>query len=334
MSPAPLLDVVIPTYRRPDALSRALEALTHQSLATDAFQVIVVDDGSPGESSQVASAFAHRLNLRFDSQANAGPATARNRALRLGSAPLVLFLNDDSIAAPDLLARHLAFHQRHPQAGEALLGLFRFPEELRRDPVTRIAEDRAILFEYPRLLDRQEVSWERCYTCNLSLKRAAIRDVGGFNETFRGAAGEDVEFGIRFLSAGGRIRYDAASIAEHWHPLAVGGLVRAAYVRGLAAPHVVALHPSIHWLSSTDFRVNGQELRTSLRQNVEDLTARASELIAEPEPIGSTALELERIVELLFTGAFSLGVRESPSLDEMLRARATYFAEQARRYQT
>ena len=49
------LSVVIPTYRRRDALPRTLEALERQTIGPDAFEVIVVDDPLEDDSAAVAA---------------------------------------------------------------------------------------------------------------------------------------------------------------------------------------------------------------------------------------------------------------------------------------
>jgi GT2 family glycosyltransferase len=41
-----LISVIIPTFNRKESLRQALHALANQSLSTDHFEVIVVDDGS------------------------------------------------------------------------------------------------------------------------------------------------------------------------------------------------------------------------------------------------------------------------------------------------
>ena len=46
-SVSPLVSIVVPTLGRPGALARCLESLAAQTLPASAFEVIVVDDGSP-----------------------------------------------------------------------------------------------------------------------------------------------------------------------------------------------------------------------------------------------------------------------------------------------
>src|SRR5438874_12005160 len=84
MSPA--VAVVVPTCGRPDLLRRSVGALEAQSLAADAYEIIVVDD---------------RLARR-------GPAATRNIGWRRAKAPIVAFTDVDTVPNAEWLARGLA----------------------------------------------------------------------------------------------------------------------------------------------------------------------------------------------------------------------------------
>ena len=114
------LAVVIPTHQRRDLLVRVLAALAAQTMARERFTVTVVCDGCHDGSADAArlavaeDGQAAGLNLRVMEQPNAGAATARNRGAGSTHAGLLLFLDDDMIAQPDLLAVHLKQHHRRP----------------------------------------------------------------------------------------------------------------------------------------------------------------------------------------------------------------------------
>src|SRR5207249_11086277 len=118
------LSVVIPTYRRrPDPLPRTLDHLERQSIASDDFEVIVVGDAEGDDPEEVERSISKcRFTVRRLDSHGPGVSAARNDGWRAATAPIVMFLGDDILAARDLLAQHLAWHGRHPEETTAVPG--------------------------------------------------------------------------------------------------------------------------------------------------------------------------------------------------------------------
>jgi GT2 family glycosyltransferase len=103
--PEPRFSVVIPTYGRPQGLTRLLDSLAPQVAGRPDREAIVVNDGSgdPGYAGVVAR---HRDWLRYIAAAeNRGPGTARNRGVLEASGDYLVFIDDDCLAPPDWLDR-------------------------------------------------------------------------------------------------------------------------------------------------------------------------------------------------------------------------------------
>src|SRR5262245_33928200 len=101
--------VVIPTYRRTQTLFPVLDALARQEQPPE-FEVVVVDDGSGDDTSDRLSDYRPAYPFRFFTQDNGGPASARNRGVREARGSVVLFLGDDTVPEPPLLAVHGRAH--------------------------------------------------------------------------------------------------------------------------------------------------------------------------------------------------------------------------------
>ncbi len=211
----PALSVIVPSYGRSELLGGLLARLGAQTLAPERFEVVAVDDGSPDPI--VIDPSAHPFPLTLLRQANAGPAAARNLALRHVRAPLVLILNDDAVPAPDLLERHLAAHVEAPPKS-AVLGSFRFDAASLASPFVQLLDASDLLFDFVHLRDRELHDWRFFWTCNLSLPAEALRAAGGFDaERFREAIVEDVELGYRLAREGWRVWHRADAVCHHAH---------------------------------------------------------------------------------------------------------------------
>src|SRR3712207_2402031 len=104
---SPRCTVIVPSHQRRQMLPLVLAGLAGQTLPAEAFEVIVVLDGSTDGSAELLAEWQRsgRLaNLRWHWQPNQGQAVARNTGARLAQAPVLLFLDDDIVPARDLLA--------------------------------------------------------------------------------------------------------------------------------------------------------------------------------------------------------------------------------------
>ncbi|MEM9800499.1 MAG: glycosyltransferase [Planctomycetota bacterium] len=211
----PEITVLFPTYGRSDRAEALLERLAGQTLAPERFEVVVVDDGSrPPTHIDVA---AYPFRCRVLHQTHAGPAAARNAGIAISSAPLVLMLNDDAVPAQDLLESHLAAHAELGGRG-AVLGSFRFTENARRSPFTRLLDESDLLFAFTELEHGATYDWRFFWTCNVSVPTSALLEVGGFDEErFDRAVCEDVELGLRLQRAGVTVTYREDCVAHHDH---------------------------------------------------------------------------------------------------------------------
>ncbi len=104
----PIVSVIVPTYNRAVELQRCLESLVSQTMQD--FEVIVCDDGSTDNTSEVIKDYASVLDITYDYAENfGGPAQPRNRGIRLARAAYIAFLDSDDWWAPAKLERSVCF---------------------------------------------------------------------------------------------------------------------------------------------------------------------------------------------------------------------------------
>jgi glycosyltransferase involved in cell wall biosynthesis len=104
-SRTPLLSAVMPIYRVEAYLETTLASVSAQSFKR--FEVVIVDDGSPDSSADIARAWAAKdPRFRVVSQDNAGPSAARNTGIGHCVAPYLTFVDGDDTLPPHAW-RHL-----------------------------------------------------------------------------------------------------------------------------------------------------------------------------------------------------------------------------------
>jgi GT2 family glycosyltransferase len=214
----PELSVIVPTYRRRDALARTLAALAGQTVAGETFEVLVVDDPVEDDSSSVAALLSEERRpfaLRHLHRDARGVSAARNAGWRAAAARLVMFIGDDILLAPNALEEHLAWHRKHPEDEFGVLGRVEWASELHVTPFMRWLE-RGIQFNYPSL-EGSEAPWTHFYTANISVKRAMLERIDGFDEERFPFLYEDLDVGRRLSEHGFRLLYNEAAIGEHLH---------------------------------------------------------------------------------------------------------------------
>ncbi len=243
----PKITVCITHYNRPAYLRQALRSMVDQERAP--FEVIVVDDGSPGE--EVSTELAE-IESQFDfpargwrliRQENRYLGAARNRAAAEAGGDYLLFMDDDNVAKPHEMA-WFAATARH--TGADLITCLADVFDGSYDPRFHDGPSSIWLFAGPT--PTLSVVTNTFGDANALIRRAAFLEIGGFTED-RGVGHEDWELFARFLTRG----YHITVIPEalFWYRRSRTGMIgstsrRANFARVLR-PHLnkipVVYHP-------------------------------------------------------------------------------------------
>lgn len=180
--------------------------------------------------------------------ASGGPAVARNRALEVARGRVVLFLNDDVVACPGLLAAHLDAHERRADAGlgpAMVLGSAPWAVGADDRVIDRLVRETSWVFFYDRMdNDRPERDWgfRHAWTLNLSVPRSVA---GAFDERLRYPMLDDLEWAWR-VAAGGAVPvlYRPAAGVVHHHRYDAGALLRREALLGHQAFALRSINPA------------------------------------------------------------------------------------------
>lgn len=223
----PEITVVVATFRRTPLLEELLESLAAQTIDRDRFEVVIVDDGSGDDTVAVLEKWTQddRLHLRFASQENAGPATARNRAVEMAKAPLLAFTDDDCIVTPTWLEEYLAYMEDHSEVA-GVGGLLR----RKHDNLVARYVDNAVRMEHCQRGGRTVI----LITANACYRRAVFAEAGGFDTRIPWAGGEDPDLSRKVIEKGGTLMVLDGALVKHTHRDSVEGIYKDGKLIGMS----------------------------------------------------------------------------------------------------
>lgn len=108
-----VVSVIIPTYNRCAYIEEAIKSVLSQVQATDAMEVIVVDDGSRDGTLSILESFGPAIQILRPF--HGGVSAARNRGIEIASGKWIAFLDSDDLWLPRKLATQLDFLRKHPE---------------------------------------------------------------------------------------------------------------------------------------------------------------------------------------------------------------------------
>ena len=218
--------IVVVSYNTADLLARCLASVLAQIGDDD--EVVVVDNASGDGSAALVEREFPDVRL-IASAENLGFGAGNNRALAVTDGAYALLLNPDCELAPGSLDGLHRFMESHPRAavaggrlrypdGSFQHASFRFPTlwQVALDvfPVHWRLTESHLNGRYPRAWDTRAFEIDHPLGALMCVRRAAIEEVGGFDERFFMYA-EEVDWCLRFKRAGWQVWHCPDAVAIH-----------------------------------------------------------------------------------------------------------------------
>jgi glycosyltransferase involved in cell wall biosynthesis len=176
-----LVSVIIPCYNQAHFLAEAIESVLAQTYPH--FEILVIDDGSSDDSSQVAS---HFERVRCIRQENHGLSLTRNRGAKESNGAYLLFLDADDRLLPNCLELGAKYLGEHPEIGFVAGHCRHIAQDGSPLPTP---PQRAVEKDYYIELLRDNYIWP---PAAVIFRRNAFESVGGFNPSLSGSADYDI----------------------------------------------------------------------------------------------------------------------------------------------
>lgn len=206
-------DIVIPTVRlNSEHLTQLLNIDAPVGVALR--YIVVVDRPGAERESWVESLFRREDIVVLVNEQNLGAASSRNRGIDAATGDFILFLDDDVIPRPGLIAAYWDAIKADPTGSPGYVGVTRFPAPGSRFARGVLASDILTFFDIAH--HRSQVAWG--VTANLCLRRSAVGDIR-FRALFpKLGGGEDIDFCLLVSQAAGGSRFRCVPGAVVVHP--------------------------------------------------------------------------------------------------------------------
>lgn len=204
------ISTIIPTHNRADALDLTLEHLAEQDFS-EGWEAIVVNNNSTDNTDEIVKIWQEKFPapLRLVHEKKPGASSTRNRGAKHAKGKYLIFIDNDILTPPDFLRRHNKSLESFSECwivGQAL----NLPEQ----ETTVFGKYRKTL--YPSLsADAPPTESIGITGQNVSMLRRQFEALGGFDENFHVASGEDRELALRAINSGIKILSDPGNIVFH-----------------------------------------------------------------------------------------------------------------------
>ncbi len=185
----PKVSVIMPAYNAGEYIAEAIESVKGQSF-TD-WELIVVDDGSTDNTAELASRYADGKKIKFISQPNQGPASARNHGVRGSRGNWIALLDADDIWYPQKLEKQFSLAVGRASFVIADLHLLKGSQKT------------SLIYSHDNPVDQTNPLQCILYRNNFIptsvtfFSRKLFDQAGGFDEKLRGC--EDLDLWVKFF---------------------------------------------------------------------------------------------------------------------------------------
>lgn len=217
--------IVIPAFKACDTILSCLEAVLISISFHQSWEIIIVDNGGNPNIQLLLKGYPITILERFNDES---AAYARNEGAKGFNNGILVFIDSDVICEENCIKNLINPIQK--KYSDATIG--NYSKKVKKLNFSQKYKQLYINHIYSRT---SSVVKNDFWTAICSVDAKVFHDLNGFNEIFKGANGEDQEFGIRLTKSGYRILSAKNAKGKHLHPYDLFNIIRNDFKKGLTA---------------------------------------------------------------------------------------------------
>ena len=172
------LSIVTTMYNSAKYLPKCVDSLLNQDLPEDDYEIILVNDGSPDNSLELAEQYAsHHKNIKVLSHPNKGLAGARNTGLEAAQGEYLCFVDQDDYVRANIYGKLLGMMD------EGRLDMLRFNYDMVNEDYQIINKPKGTVIDYTQqVMDGETFLDERlgygCFVWSYVYRLSFLRKIG------------------------------------------------------------------------------------------------------------------------------------------------------------
>jgi len=224
--------IVIPVHNSAATIGKAISATLIQEYPIDKLEIVVVDDGSSDNSAQIIRKFP----VKYIFQPNSGPAKARNIGWQSSRGDIICFTDSDCIPEKNWINKIIARYVSDKIAGVG--GSYDIADD--KSWLAKCIHEEII----QRHLKMPELSTHLA-SYNFSCRKSVLKEIGGFDESFKAASAEDNELSYRIRKKGYDLIFDKDIKVAHYHKRNLSAYLKQQFRHGYWCMKLYKIHPDM-----------------------------------------------------------------------------------------
>jgi glycosyltransferase involved in cell wall biosynthesis len=172
-----MVSVIVTSYNYASYVERALRSVVDQSLASDQYEILVINDASTDHTAEILENWEEHIRV-YNLEENLGLAGARNFGIKKARGQYVVFVDADDYVHSDLLKVQKLFLDQN-------------------NSIDAVSTDYFVVSEKGKHLEHVNAD-EKPIACGIMFRKDYLYQIGLYDEGFRAREEEDLR--IRWIS--------------------------------------------------------------------------------------------------------------------------------------